>query len=231
MKFLFLLLLSTLLSNNSKEQPAIQALLERSALPEGFLKNAGQVIDLENRPVDFVYYQANLGNEQVYITKYGISILFAKAKNITRFVNGLPQKGSLLHNATPSDSICVANYELERVDISLKNASILEKNIITTTDERSPKYNFYFTTAQSQEQQLLNTVLIKNVYPGIDWKIYVNKENNKTQGFKYDFIIHPGADISKIKLHYSDNAVIELADNESAKGASGTLAPLAIRAT
>jgi gliding motility-associated-like protein len=40
-------------------------------------------------------------------------------------------------------------------------------------------------------------VTFKNVYPGIDVRYY-----SLNQDFKYDFIVHPGADISDIQLRY-----------------------------
>ena len=40
-------------------------------------------------------------------------------------------------------------------------------------------------------------MLIENVYPGIDWKLYIDGSK-----FKYDFIVRKGADASLIKLKY-----------------------------
>lgn len=41
------------------------------------------------------------------------------------------------------------------------------------------------------------SLLIENVYPGIDWKLYIDGSK-----FKYDFIVRKGADASLIKLKY-----------------------------
>ncbi len=38
----------------------------------------------------------------------------------------------------------------------------------------------------------------KNIYPGIDYTLYVNKDNR----LQYDFIVYPGAEAEKIKLTY-----------------------------
>ena len=47
--------------------------------------------------------------------------------------------------------------------------------------------------------------MIKNIYSGIDWRIYI--DGNK---FKYDFIVHQGADPASIKLKYlgADNIIL-----------------------
>ncbi len=41
-------------------------------------------------------------------------------------------------------------------------------------------------------------ITIKEVYPGIDWVIY----NTSSGGMKYDFVVHPYADPSQIRLSY-----------------------------
>ena len=53
----------------------------------GFLKNMSQVADFDNKPVDFVLYQANIGGQQVFITNYGLSVLSFKPNKISRVVN------------------------------------------------------------------------------------------------------------------------------------------------
>ncbi len=42
-----------------------------------------------------------------------------------------------------------------------------------------------------------SSVIYKNIYPGIDLRYYGNKA-----ALKYDFIVHPGADLSKIRIKY-----------------------------
>ena len=49
-------------------------------------------------------------------------------------------------------------------------------------------------------------IIIKNIYQGIDWMLY----NSNQQGFKYDFIVHPGADYKKIELCYSSFCLIKI---------------------
>ncbi len=180
----------------------------------GFLKNVGQVTDIKNNPVDFVYYQANFGGQQVFITKYGLSILLAREKKITRVAGRIANDHQLKHTPAPADSSLIVNYEMERIDIVLKNASIQTANIVTVANELSPQFNFYINDPYAKVQQLLNEILIKNVYPGIDWKVYIRKEKGQPASLKYDFIVHPGADPSLIQLRYSDNAKLELDGNK-----------------
>lgn len=47
--------------------------------------------------------------------------------------------------------------------------------------------------------KIYRVVQYRNIYPGIDIRYYVDGTNN----LKYDFIVHPGADVSAIKMKYS----------------------------
>jgi len=55
-------------------------------------------------------------------------------------------------------------------------------------------------------------VTVKNIYPGIDWVLHTGK-----QGLKYDFVVHPGADPSLIKLKYKWTDTPQLQDDGSVK--------------
>src|SRR5690606_18408155 len=114
------------------------------------------------------------------------------------------------------DSGDIYTYEMERIDIVLNKASILETNISTVSKAKSPLFNLYINDAHSsvESQELQSEILIKNVYAGIDWKVYIKEESGNTPILKYDFIVHPGADVSQIELEYSKNAKLELKENE-----------------
>lgn len=47
---------------------------------------------------------------------------------------------------------------------------------------------------------------IKNVYPNIDWVLY----NSSEKGFKYDFIVHPGANVYDIEMVYTSQKPLKL---------------------
>lgn len=80
----------------------------------------------------------------------------------------------------------------------------IEKNI------RSLSYSNYFLGSDKShwksEVYAYAEIIYKNIYDGIDLKVYSRGAN-----FKYDFIVHPGADINTIKLRYEglDNIALE----------------------
>ena len=215
MRTLNCLVITIFFSLNTKAQQTIQTSFEMKPYQNGFLKNLGQVTDTDNKPVHSVFYQSNLGGQKVFITNYGISILLSRpirSKKMT--ISGNKKDSS--HKKFSSDSLLMVSYEMERIDIVLKNASILSGNILAKANPKSPLFNLNFNSFKNENQglQLQSEILIKNVYPGIDWKIYIKDKGDNESIFKYDFIINPGADPAQIQIHYSENANLSLADNE-----------------
>jgi gliding motility-associated-like protein len=217
MKYVILITFLNALCVNILAQPSVtyspSGLTKFQSSESGFLKNYGQVKDIGNKPVSFVYFQSNLYGQQVFVTNYGISILFSRIINTSKKVADITDiriKG----NPDIADTSQQVSYELERVDISLQNAKILPQKITTKTRFNSPEFNLYLSKSTIERQNLINELLVKDVYPGIDWKIYIKEEEGKSACMKYDFIIHPGADPSLIKIKYSKNAELELNNNE-----------------
>ncbi|MDB5277959.1 MAG: hypothetical protein JWR61_2914, partial [Ferruginibacter sp.] len=216
MKPVFTLLFIAIFFSDSLAQQSNKALtaFSSAALQNGFLKNTGQVTDLKNNPVDFVYYQANLNGQQVFITRYGLSLLLSRPLKMTRVPHNFHNLKVPSKKNAAFDSSWIVDYEMERIDIVLKKASILAGNMVAKVNARSPLFNFYVDNPDTKAQQLSNEILIKNVYPGIDWKVYIKEEKGKSPTLKYDFIVHPGADPSQIKIHYSNNTKLALKSNE-----------------
>ena len=89
MRVLIVLSLILTLSVNLSAQKStvVPVSFTNPVVETGFLKNMGQVADFDNKPVDFVLYQANIGGQQVFITNYGLSVLSFKPNKISRVVN------------------------------------------------------------------------------------------------------------------------------------------------
>jgi gliding motility-associated-like protein len=181
----------------------------------GFLENRGQVRDLKGQKVENVLYSAELGGQRICLTRSGLSILLSRVKStsmVARQNNLL--KGSMDQHS--NDSVSLTNFELERIDISLEGAVIREERIETREDQTSPLFYLYLdsNSANNPPLRLKKEVLVKNVYPGIDWRLSISSGKGKDPKMKYDFIIHSGADASKIQLRYSKNCKLELEGEE-----------------
>lgn len=216
MKLIALIFALPVFLSTSKAQVPPADLLSGTNIPVGFLGNNGQVRDLNSKPVDFVYYHANLGGHQVFITRYGLSILFSRVKKVQWITEDPARNGhSSSHPKTPLDSFPQYTYDLERIDIVLRDGKINPANITTHAKAGSPQFNMYFAAdpVNAKSLQLQDEIVVKNVYPGIDWKLYIKEEKGKAPLLKYDFIVHPHADPSQIRLQYSDNARPRLVGN------------------
>jgi len=101
-----------------------------------------------------------------------------------------------LRPASLSDSL-IPEYLFHRVDITLEGAN---PGCQIIPSVQLPGYFNYFTASTPSEGiknvRQYNKITYKNIYPGIDLEFFTNAEH----GYKYNFVIHPGADIKDIRL-------------------------------
>ena len=64
--------------------------------------------------------------------------------------------------------------------------------------------------SEKRKARSYSAILIKNIYKGIDWKIYTIDGK-----VKYDFIVQPNADINRLKMKYIGADKIQILDNGS----------------
>lgn len=159
-----------------------------------FTENKGQLADMNGNPVPFVLFSAKTPGVNVFITTSGLTYQTIKR---TTEENG-PQENSF-DQTNPSPRQTNSLTEWERFDVELKGAKIRSENIIR--EERSgTDLNFFYPNCPDGVYGVkeYDKIIIKEIYPGIDWVIY----NSTEIGFKYDFIVHPGADHHQIRLDY-----------------------------
>jgi hypothetical protein len=192
---LFLILF--LLSKDVLVAQSATAAFRQATTFSGFIKNIGQVQDQKNSSVNSVLYAGQVNGRKFFITDKGISFVFHKLKS------SQVKKSAL----SPRDSSTSFSYELERTDITLLNALIDPNQVIETDSEQGSKYIFYDArfVSPNTSLRLKKELLIKNIYPGVDWRIYITGSAGAA-ALKYDFIVRPGADFERIKLRYSGNA-------------------------
>ena len=80
-------------------------------------------------------------------------------------------------------------------------------------DKALSYYNNYFVgddpSKWASNCKIYQGVTAKNIYPGVDVRYYTNNGS-----MKYDIIVKPGADISKIALRYSGADKLEIRDKQ-----------------
>ena len=95
-----------------------------------------------------------------------------------------------------SDSL-IPEYHFHRIDITLAGAN---PACTIIPSDPLPDYFNYFTASVPPDGlknvRQYNKITYENIYQGIDLEFFINEEH----GYKYNFIIHPGADINDIRL-------------------------------
>jgi len=173
-----------------------------NAQPVKFLENAGQMTDASGKAIPFVLFKASVPGLDLYVTEKGLTYVFNKVINPIAIG---PDKESQTPDVLPGlEKIA---YTWERVDMNLKDAKIRKENIIKENPEQG-LYHYYYAHCPDgiKNVKQYGKLTIKNIYPGIDWVLY----NSDKRGFKYDFIVHPGTDASKIQLLYSSLNMLNL---------------------
>src|SRR6185295_11720545 len=99
---------------------------------------------------------------------------------------------------------------MERFDASFVNAS---KNMEIAAEEKSSSYyNYYLGNTSKPVTQVhsYKKVCYQNIYPKIDLVFTMSGENGKQ--LEYEYIVHPGGNVSDIKVQYRTPEGIELKD-------------------
>ncbi|HEY5124119.1 MAG TPA: T9SS type A sorting domain-containing protein [Ignavibacteria bacterium] len=163
----------------------------------GFIENKGQLCDVNYNPAPYLLFKLQDRGTDIYITDRGLSYVF-------KFSEEKPQNiaaGDKDNPGLPDDKFEPKDIIIHycRADMELAGADIRKENIIKEF-ESTDYFNYYLSHCPEgvTEVRSYGKITIKEVYPGIDWVIY----NTASGGMKYDFVVHPYADPSQIKLRY-----------------------------
>ena len=181
-RLLLLTFLSFCLNHVSAQMPDVVKTL-KDAL--SFTENKGQFTGSNGLPVPFVLFKTEIPGADIYITTTGVSYVFI-GKN----------EEHEEENEKAGDEIEVPFC---RADMVLKNATISASQIEYGAAVNGVN-NYYLANCPDGITGVKNYTgfTIKNIYTGIDWVWTVNSKN----GLKYDFIVHPGADVNNIRMLY-----------------------------
>ncbi|MFN6038081.1 MAG: SBBP repeat-containing protein, partial [Bacteroidota bacterium] len=166
-----------------------------------FIENKGQMIDVKGHSVPYVLFKVETQGINLYITEKGLTYVFIRNEN-----EGLTKQNNK-SVATLQEHV---KTQMAWVNVNLEGGRIERGNIIKEGISKNYSNYFYGHCPNGiYEVYEHNKITIKEVYPGIDWVFY----NSKKDGMKYDFIVHPGADPSRIKIIYEgDNPLQILSD-------------------
>ncbi len=166
----------------------------------GFVKNAGQVYDYDKNKASNVLYSLNADNSSIFLTTSGLTYSIIDRV----FQNTNPPDISLRHSPDRNST----DKKVVRMDMILLGASILKSNTEELEYQSEAQLAFYGNTigTEARDLRFCRQVLVRNIYPNIDWLLKITNENI----FKYDFIVHPGGDVNDIRLQYNGCSELNL---------------------
>jgi gliding motility-associated-like protein len=183
---------------------------------KGFIENKGQFEVRKHTGADKVKFAYNGGTHNYYFTNEGVIYELSQtqfrsrtdAETATR--KAVKEKGfkSLREwqefQATDKKNRFVENREL--VSVEWLGANINAQLI--PADENSFNHSYTFKRngelVNENELKSYKKIIYRDLYPNID----VMYEFHEVIGVKYSLIVHPGGDVSKVKLKYSKNSFL-----------------------
>lgn len=165
----------------------------KPALPLLFAENKGQVTDKAGKARPDILFVATSDAVQVLLTASGIQYQFS------HIVENKTAEGKAAKEVMT---------ETHLFSLVLKEAN--EQPLIRK--ERKNAFTQHFYTAHLPQNGITNVatyeqITYENIYPGIDWVVY-----SKAGQMKYDFVVHPGADPSLIRLDVNDAESVSITE-------------------
>src|SRR5579883_728402 len=162
------------------EQP-ITSLKSTSSLK--FIENRGQFADQFGRAMPEVRYMLEANGMKFYFTKNSVHYVFTKGY------------GKIDREHHVLDSL-----SFYRVDAHFIGSNA--KVEITATDTTADYTNYYLAQCPDGITHVpgFQRIIYHNLYPHIDLIFYTSAKDG--HNLEYDFIIHPGGDVRKIRIGY-----------------------------
>jgi len=169
-------------------------------VPLTFIENKGQITDQYGHGRKDIRYKAAANGVSVFIGNGQLHYQWSKAQTKRTPTN------KRVHRISETQDTASIRYTMYRLDMNLQGAN---PNPQVLAEDRQNYYENYHTTALHTDSATVNSyskITYKNIYPGIDWVLYIN--DNKLE---YDFIVNPGGNVNDIKIKY--NGATDIAHN------------------
>lgn len=171
-----------------------------NTVPILFTENRGQIIDNSGQLRPDILFTAKQGGVRVFVTADGLGYEFRRAINPEGLEEPIKFGGKAFPKANTGTKTDLDYFKLRLVGANVKAKVSPEK-------KNAFYENFYLAHCPTgiTNVSTYERIVLEDVYPGIDWAVYSNEN-----GIKYDFIVHPGADPSQIKLRLEGDCAFRL---------------------
>lgn len=186
------------LANNTPLPPSAGA-------PLLFMENAGQVTDQSRNPRSDIQFSLHATpGLNVFIGNGAIHYQFCKV-DVTKTI--VADKSGLFVKKQAHEKTSAMFY---RMDVELIGANKNAKAITSNTGQYYENYFNERTGGKSITAHSFGRVVYQDVYPGIDWILFVS--NGK---LKHEFLVKNGANPGNIRLRYHGTTGLQLASDGS----------------
>ena len=172
------------------------------ATAAGFEENKGQVTTIDGTPASSVRFRYAQGNTSLFLLRDGIAFQFNR-------LHRPPGLDSLEKEVRPGPAQRrernalrkEVRLETYRMDMLLEGAN---PDAMVSAEDRCSGYSNYYTHG-AMGVHTYRQVTYHDVYPGIDWVLHATPT-----GMEHDFVVHPGADPSLIRMRFKDHGELRL---------------------
>lgn len=176
-----------------------------------FIENKGQFHIYNSK--EAVKYAYDDGSTMIYFTSKGITYSFLKRwKKDGKENEKEPEKESLKSGKSHLEMEAEEHkmeFKTDVVNFDWENSNT---NVEIVPEEETSDYYSYTIKEKDGSLKNINYIkaykklIYKNLYPNIDVEYIFHPDG----GIKYALIVHPGADISKVKMKYDDIVKLKL---------------------
>lgn len=165
-----------------------------------FIENKGQYAVAGKLMANDIYFGASQSGLQYYFTKNAVLIKHsALVKRNHKEIEAEKERLGIKETEDREEKEFLYKKEESFHEMRFTGGGI--NTNIEVQDEVSWTYHFAPDQKNTLKAKAWRKLMYKNLYPGVDMEFYFPEDK---QGFKYNFILHPGADITKIKIEYPD---------------------------
>jgi hypothetical protein len=148
-------------------------------------------------------FKAQFEGVDAYITMDGITYV------LTRRDKKQGVERQLRNNSLEEDER--GRVEWRRISMRFIGARIRRENILAERPSDQGYFNYYLSHSPQGilNVQAFRLITIRDIYPGIDWRL----SDDGQRGFKQEFIVHPGARPNDIRMMYAGAGTVAERDN------------------
>lgn len=165
-----------------------------------FIENCGQIRDQNGQPRTDIAFRLQSTDVTILSGKTALHYQWHEAEGPAgKDIRSLQQKSMRVY----------------RMDVQLIGS---DPNARVVKEEQQDYYEQYYQEYNGLKGNVAHAyskITYQDVYPGIDWVLYVSRKANGAESVKYDFVVRPGADVSKIRLQYSGATSLSIGQDGS----------------